>query len=274
MPPVWDGERIEGILPTGRTRPLIVSCVLAGHGGHDGDQDWPVERQTMVAKALGLPEVTETRLFAEYFGSVLAIEFGIDAPRAVLVNLSSELLTTSAEQLAGWGVQPRPGRAVGVEHRRGLLPLDRFLPIKTEQEVAEASRIYAFDLLTQNPDRRSDNPNCASYGGRFVAYDFEMAFSFLYEIPGTGSEPWEVARLRFAGQHLFREGLSRSMQRNELDWAPIREAVSCLDADRLNQMTEFLPEEWHALGLRVAAHFAAVRNNLDEFEGQLRRSLS
>ncbi len=173
----------------------------------------------MVTKALGLPEVTETSLFAEYFGSTLAIEFGIDAPRAVLVDLSPELLAASEAQLAAWRVQPRAGRAVGLEQRRGLLPLDRFTPIKTDIEIAEAARIYAYDLITQNPDRRTDNPNCGSYGGRLVAYDFEMAFSFLYAIPGTGGEPWEVARLPFVANHIFRGRLSRSLHRQELDGA-------------------------------------------------------
>jgi hypothetical protein len=118
---VWNAERIEGILPTGRTRPLLVSCVLAGTEAEEA-LGTAAERQTMVIKALGLPEVTE------------------------------------------------------------------------------AARIYAYDLITQNPDRRADNPNCGSYNGRLVAYDFEMAFSFLYAIPGTAGEPWEVARLVFAGQ--------------------------------------------------------------------------
>ena len=101
-----------------------------------------------------------------------------------------------------------------------------------------------------------------------------MAFSFLYAIPGTGGEPWEVSRLPFAANHIFRERLSRTVQREELDWGAIREAVSRLDEDRLNQLTDFLPDEWRTLGLRVVAHFAAIRMNVDEFEEQLRRSLS
>ena len=149
-------------MSTGRTRPLLVSCVLAGVADPEGDQAVAAERQTMVTKAIGLPEVTETSLFAEYFGSILATEFGIDAPRAVLVDLSPDLFAAAEAQLARWRVQPRAGRAVGLEQRRGLLPLDRFTPIKTDSEVAEAARIYAFDLITQNPDRRTDNPNCGS----------------------------------------------------------------------------------------------------------------
>jgi hypothetical protein len=113
---IWYGERIEGILATGRTRPLLVSCMLPADKEHAPDTERPAaaERRTMVTKALGLPELTETHLFAEYFGSVLALEFGIDAPRAVLVDLGPELLAAAEDQLRQWAVRPRAGRAVGL----------------------------------------------------------------------------------------------------------------------------------------------------------------
>jgi len=102
---VWEVERIDGP-QGGRTKPLIVASVLRGAAGE------PMERRDMLTKAIGLPETTEKSLFAEYFGARLAVEFGIDAPLTFIVDLSSELLAASSEQLKEWGVAPKPGQAV------------------------------------------------------------------------------------------------------------------------------------------------------------------
>src|SRR2546428_6403794 len=82
-------------------------------------------------------------------------------------------------------------------------------------ELAQASRVYAFDLLVQNPDRRPEKPNCAHRGRRFIVYDFEMAFSFLLVI-GQKDEPWEAAKHGLGPKHLFHSPLRAS----ETDWEP------------------------------------------------------
>ena len=42
-----------------------------------------------------------------------------------------------------------------------------------------AAEIFAFDVLTQNPDRRQVNPNLLTNGEELYLCDHEQAFSFL-----------------------------------------------------------------------------------------------
>jgi len=119
---VWDGERIEGCQAAGRTHPLFVAAVIRGPEGEVS------ERREFLVKAMGLPEISRTGLFAEFFGTQLAGEFGIDVPAPVIVNLSPDLLAVASENFRAWGVTPEPGYAVGVAVLRGLAPLSRLVP--------------------------------------------------------------------------------------------------------------------------------------------------
>ena len=261
---VWEAERIESCLSGGRTRPLLVSACLRGAA------DQPVEHREMVVKALGLPEVTEIGLFSEYFGTELAVEFGIDAPAPAIVDLPVELIEAATDDLGRWGLTPRAGRAVGVEFRRGLAPLSRFVPVRGDAELADAAQIYAFDMLIQNPDRRADKPNCGNFKGRLVAYDHEMAFSFLYPVVGA-LNPWQVPP--FARQHIFRAALCAAARKAPLDWTPVRAGVTRLNQG-VDELAQFLPDEWQTHAVSVIGHVHAVAARLPVFEDELRRSLA
>jgi len=264
--PVWEVSRIEGYQESGRTRPLQVSAALTGAEGER------LERRELLVKARGLPAVTETGLFCEYFGSQLAVEFGLDAPVPVIVNISADLLDASRDSLRSWGLAPRSGEAVGVEFFRGLAPLNRFAPVGSGRgEVADALRIYAFDMLVQNPDRRDDNPNCARYRGRFLAYDFEMAFSFLYPLVGALLDPAEIPA--FATQHVFYRSLVEASRRGVVDLQPVGDALNRV-GERVEELGQFLPARWASFAARVVSHIRAVQARADVFEDGLRRSLA
>lgn len=246
---------------------MIVSCAY-----YDEGADEPSEREVMFVKALGLPEITETSLFAEYFGTGLAIAFGLDAPRAALVDLPAELIESSADQLGRWGLHPRHGEAVGLEQRTGMASINRVSPVRGPAELAEALLIYVFDLLVQNPDRREDNPNCGTRLGRFIAYDHEMAFSFLYPILGAKPEPWEVAQLAFCNRHIFRRPLSEAEKRGGLEWQPVETAVATL-AEQVEQLAAYLPTRWEENGSRVVEHVTSIAGHLEDFRTSLQLSL-
>jgi hypothetical protein len=162
-----------------------------------------------------------------------------------------------------------PGQAVGVHFLRGLAPVNRILPVKGEAELADAVQIYAFDMLIQNPDRRGDNPNCGNFRGRLVAYDHEMAFSFLYPIVG-GGEPWEVPS--FARRHIFHPPLAVAARNSGVDWQPVRRAIVAL-GERVNGIAQFVPAPWRSHAEKVTTHVQGVVGRAATFEDQLRRSL-
>ena len=183
---IWEAERLEDVLGNGRTQPLVIGCVRRtttatgadelGPGGGSGS------RRSMVVKSLGLPEVTQGGRCAELFGNLLARELGVDTPAPALVDLAPEFIEAIKPALSPRGLHPLPGLAAGCEYfQGGFASAVRGAKLAPE-ELAQAARIYAFDLLVQNPDRRPEKPNCAQRGVRFIAYDFEMAFSFLLVI--------------------------------------------------------------------------------------------
>jgi len=221
----WSAVRYEGRLRTGRTRPLLLDV--------ERRQDGATSRMRCVTKARGCPEVEEFTLCHEYLGCRLARLFGLSAPRAEFVWISPELLEANRQELDRDGGQVRPGVAVGVEHQSNLLPFP--IPAELhESERTDAARVFAFDLLVQNADRRARNPNCGRSGGRIIPYDFESAFGFRFAL--SAPEAWRVSALGFAREHLFFAELKGAQVEwdavlapfRAVSWAAVREACGTL----------------------------------------------
>jgi hypothetical protein len=223
----------------------------------------------MVVKSLGLPEVTQSSLCAELFGNLLARELGVETPAPALVDLTPEFVEAIKPALFPRGIRPQPGLAAACEYFRGGFASAVPDAALTRGELAQAARIYAFDLLVQNPDRRPEKPNCAQRGGRFMAYDFEMAFSFLLVI-GQKDEPWEVAKHGLGPKHLFYSSLRAA----EIDWEPFLTDLAGLSDDRLDWLEGCMPEAWRPWTARVRRHLVAAKMHLSEFAWELRRSLA
>lgn len=100
------------------------------------------------------------------------------------------------------------------------------LPEITEQQAA---RIYLFDMLVQNPDRRRGNENCFAVHGTLAAIDFAESFSFLYPVFGKRYEPWRVPA-GISAPHVFRGTLERS----SVEWPMLFE--------RVHEVLESMPE--------------------------------
>lgn len=261
---IWKPSRFENVMRSGRTRPLVLACLPA-----QTVRSTFAEERLMVVKGPGLPEVTERSLFCEAFGNLLARDLGLNTAEPGLVLWDEEFVAALSPSLAQEGIQIRPGMAVGAQYVRGGLASVVPGAIRSADEIVQASRIYGFDLLVQNPDRRPEKPNCASYKGGFLAYDFELAFSFLLALPGS-ELPWEVSRLRIASDHLFHAQL----RAGEIDWNSFVAAVSRLNDKHLTSLTQGLPENWQPWVGRVQTHLLAVATHLAEFKLELTRSLT
>ena len=232
-------------------------------------------------KALGLPEVTERALFCEAFGNLLARELGIETFPPALIELSPEFVgdtnpfLQTLPQLAGRRIELQAGTAVGTEyHSRGnLTPVSSLTVLSDDEHRSHAVSIYAYDLLVQNPDRAGGpKPNCAIEGNRIIAFDFELAFSFLLALTfGSQPQPWEVSRHGISGKHVFYNQLRGQRHPPSL---PILQLLTQLTDNRLRQLALMLPAGWQTWADRVCAHIVAVRDHVGDFEVELRRSLA
>lgn len=250
--------RFEQVQPTGRTRPLLLECTRA-----TTDKS---ERRRFVTKAIGLPEVFEWSLVHEYLGCRLGRLFGLSTQRAEFVNISPAFVVATRDDLNHAGIHVKPGIAVGVEVAPNLLPFPAS-PKLSAEEAVEAARIYAFDLLTQNPDRRAANPNCGRADGRIVPYDFESAFSFRLAILRT--DPWRVAHLPFAREHLF----FRSLKELTVDWHSVLGPFTDVSTAAVTEVCGTLPSAWSYIGAEIQAHLEAVFTHWPIFVTEVEASL-
>jgi hypothetical protein len=256
---VWHAVRFESVMRSGRTRPLLLEC--------EADVDGRARRARFVTKVKGLPEVQDFTLAHELLGCRLAAVFGLSAPAAHVVSISQAFVRVTQPELDSVGLNIVPGLGVGSEFVSDLMPFPLPARLHDEAEVQAAAALYAFDLLTQNPDRAIRNPNCGRAGQSLVPWDFESAFSFRFAIlPEAG---WRVAALPFAREHVL-HGALRSAS---VDWPQVFTAFRDAPDEAWRDACSTIPEIWAGIGADVIAHLTSVFGHWPEFEREVVASL-
>ena len=215
-------------------------------------------------------EVAETHLFSELFGNLVARELGINTPEPGRVHISAEFADALKFSPATRHIVLAPGYGVGCAYLRGLAPTANFNTPKSE-ELADMQTIFGADMLMQNPDRRPEKPNCASFRGGILAFDFELTFSFLLPLIGKQPPVWAIDQQGFHQNHLFYSELKR--RQSDLDWTPFCQRFETLMAERIQKIFALVPADWNAYAEKVNAHLGEVRANLSRFHDALIRSL-
>jgi hypothetical protein len=271
---IWEARRIDRIVEAGRTFPLVVDCV-GPHSANGG-------RRLFIVKAMGLPEISQTSLFFEAFGNLLARKLSVNTPEPVLIELTPPFVAASNAvlgahpELSGRGAQLIAGQGAGAEY---LAP--GFTPIVpgahlSDNDLPMAARIYAYDLMVQNPDRSFQGerkPNCAYFENRLVAYDFELCFSFARLI-GVREKAWEISKHGIYNRHVFFTQLCDASRLGKVDFGPVIKGIAALEANELAQMIQSFPPGWPQFASKIEQHLAEVVANLPAFELELYRSLA
>jgi hypothetical protein len=216
-------------------------------------------------------ELRTAGLLREAVASQLAHHLGLQRPSPAIVHIQADLAELIAEY------QPEKaliilgsiGNNFGCELMKEITtwPTDRSIPAAL---IESAGKIFAFDSLIQNPDRRFDNPNLVSHGEELRIFDHESAFSFLLEIfPST--KPWQLRTEIYLNDHVFYKGLHQK----QVDWSTFIDALKNLPTDFFDDLRSALPEEWDlAMFERIQNHIALVVEHADDFEHELRRRLA
>jgi len=254
----WEVQYLERVLD-GRTHPLMLRCTQLGVNPS------PVPR-TLVVKALGLPEVTRLGLICELLGNMLARDLGVLTATPALVEIDQDTADALNMSLQGKDLKVEPGLAVGSTFLRPLHPVVGTLP---DDAATEVPRLYGFDLAIQNPDRRTSNPNCALFEEKLLAYDFELAFSFLMVV-GSAFEAWEISKHGLAAQHIF---YPRLRKKNPA-WRPLLASLRALTPKRLEELIAHLPTDWQGDVQQVRTHLLSLLGALDELERELQESVA
>lgn len=254
--------RLEKISSVGRTTPLIIECEY-------GEDDIP-SRNTFLVKILGLPEIQLSGLYCELLGNLVAREFGILTPKPAIVHVSEEFIEANKQPLWERNIKLSPGIGVGCEYFSQGFTAVKSNTILNGDLLVQATLIYGFDLLSQNPDRNEHNPNCAVRGDKIIAFDFDQSLSFIYPILGKKILPWELSKLGFS-KHVFMPNLKLKL--SEVDWQPLIDKIEHLSQDRLQELCSLIPPIFGDYKDVVCEHFKVIKDNISQLEFELRRSL-
>lgn len=258
-PQTWTAERYLGRAESGRTRPLRLFCTRQSEesvGGRDAAE--------FFAKFVGLPEITEQSLFAEMMGNVLARSCGITTGESAFIEVHPDF----SEFLRHVDVSVPAGFGVGSRNLGAGVGPPTFGRMSGEQ-IYGAARLYLFDLLVQNPDRRQDNGNCLVVSRQLAAIDFESCFSFLYPIVGVSAHPWEVSRHGIAPFHLFH----RELKEADVEWPMLVHELLVEMSDAVQASQVWVPNAWAGWLGRVREHLSMLREYEPKVVYEVARSL-
>lgn len=238
-------------MSSGRTKPCLMLCA---------DDDGNIFEA--VIKWRGGKEMSERGLVSELMAALLAIDLGLPVPKPFIVEVAPGFnvgenkpeLSAIARQSAGlnFGCERLPS---GV----ATWPKDKPIPVLLRPLAAE---IFAFDVLTQNPDRRRESPNGPNLlwtEDEIYLYDHEQAFSFLMGVIGW-QPPWTGGGTEFCRNHVFFQqlcGIPHNFDR-------LSGALEALTDARLAEYVGAVPNEWRSnndAADRIAEYLRQARQN-------------
>jgi len=238
-------------MKVGRTGALLLGCEDEKNRSHE-----------VVVKLRGR-EMTPKSQLAELVAAQLADDLGLDVPAVAVVDVPVGFEAIVSDPTVAAAVKASPGPNFGSVHLGPsftLWPSER-TPIGPARD--QASMVFAFDALVQNPDRRAINPNLWARSDTIGVFDHEQAFAFLYTtILGDPPRPWIVADqalgFRFLEQHVFYPALRGGV----VDLDGFEERLGKLTKSRIAGYFKAVPKEWrsgHDLCEKIAAYLGGAR---------------
>ncbi|WP_395697214.1 HipA family kinase [Methylocella sp.] len=247
----------------GRTGPLFITCE-----GNDGSA---VE---VVAKFSGGCDQGNINLAREVIGACLAGDLGLPVPEPFLIDIPTDWAATIPDGNERAKVQRSSSVAFG--SRAMTRQFNVWTPgnLISEIMLALAAGIFVFDGIIQNPDRKSDNPNCLVRGDELRIFDHELAFAHGLII--GWKPPWVIGGLKpmeANGNHIFRAGLKG----RSIDFGPIRTIWTGLSDAQIADYEGALPAEWTDVASAAASATKLIRDardNIDAVLEEVKRVLS
>ena len=247
---------------SGRTKPLQMVCET--NGSH----------KEYIVKLWANPEMYfgKHHLAREIYGNLLAKSFGIDTPDIAIVVIDPDFYLSQPNSISGI-LRLSHGLNFGSKFMTGA---KIFSPPVPPSLMAEAAKIFCFDMLIGNMDRRVEKPNIFHKADGFVVFDHELAFSYSY--PSSillGNEKWwEFIKQSWHKLHAFYPSLKKYDNENEID--EFVSLASFLTSDFLDIIEAQIPDEWitgSELDV-IRDYLLSIRDNIDKFKRSLQEILN
>lgn len=257
--------RIDRVAVQGRTGPILSACETIG----DGEAEEEVE---IFVKLSAGCEQGVVNLAREAVAACLAADLGLPVPRPWLVEIPPEIAPAVFDEQVANKLRRSSPVAFGSTCAPGFSAWTSGQRLSDAMQSV-ASGILLFDAIIQNPDRRTENPNCLVRGDDLRIIDHELAFA--HRLMLLWQAPWLLGGmndLAAPGRHIFVQELKGA----PIDFAPIRPRWTALSDARLREYEESIPPEWAAARTDIDAALeliAEARDNIDACIGELGRIL-
>ena len=252
-----EAEQFYSFTSSGYSRPARVTCSRANGSKIDA-----------YVKFMGGIRNRGFGLAAELLAALLARDLGLFTPTPFIVNLSSEFLAGVPRE-----AKDLVSRSLGLNFATESTP-DGFSLVPPEPRVPQALRplaaeILAFDIIIQNYDRKSDNPNLLWDRTRILMIDHESAFGSLLTRPNPSFVSLELDRFY---DHVFHSAVSPS----DADYGRFGDALARISPQRISELLCEIPVSWQVKEdlAKVEQHLIWAVQNREEICRLIRERLS
>lgn len=230
------------------------------------------EKSDYVVKYLKAHRMCVEASCRELIAAFIAKELGIDVAEPVLINISSEFVDT----VRGYDSYQVASKSTGLNYGskyfgQGFIEFINRQNLNEEQ-YNQAQKIFAFDMLISNPDRRIEKHNMLTDGEKIMIFDHELAFSSVNDIfkPET---PWLInndRELRWIKNHYFHPILKHKRH----DFKAFVDELDRLDKKFWDKSYTLIPTEWQTPNLDdIKNNISKVINNKEVFLQELYKVL-
>ena len=239
-------EATQGIrsFGTGTTDPMLIKGICTTTG----------EKADYVVKFVNSPRMSVEASARELIASFMAMELELNIPEPAIINVSQLFVDTLV------GKQGYRAAANSIGFNFGCLYMEGFMELLlyqrlTEGQMDQAQKIFAFDTLISNSDRRIDKPNLLTDGEKIIIFDHELAFGFVLDVIKNNT-PWVFteADKYWIKNHFFYNVLKS----NKHQFDDFIQQFDCLNDNFWDKTIMLLPVNWqktqvNEIRLKIAA---------------------
>lgn len=231
MLPIYKAFSItEYAIEGGSSLPCIMSVI---------DDEGNILKQDFVVKVYRATNWSKT--YYEVFGSVLAIELGLQTPKPALIDIPQNILNELKKHPKYEKLDLKAGIYFGSEYLPNATSFNPNFPM-SQYALWSLESIFAFDVLIRNFDRRAEKPNLLSFKKDLFVIDHEMAFASITSSMAFEVEKWHFILNSNNSGHALRLFLKKNNEKNKVEFAEFFENFRTLQPNILYSYMEQLVE--------------------------------
>lgn len=222
-----------------------------------------------VLKYRGAERMDEAACGRELLASFLAAQLEILVPRPVIIHVNQAFI----DKTRGQDYHQNVSKSAGINFGCNYLKANPDMPQQglTKQQMQQAARIFLFDVVMQNSDRRVGKPNMFLFEENIYIIDHEILYGFLGTLPFLQSaKPWILNEtdVKACKGHFFFPTLHNS---GRVSWSIAGETFLNVDEVFWQKARQLLPAGWMSVADfdRTKNRFEQIQTNFSTFNTEL-----